>query len=219
MSFLRPRVSVTPAALGNPVVWPEPQLASAFQTRWTGTMRTSGAAGTVLPYLGSDFVGNGTWGTAGTWLGVNFPAGFSGKIFDHRINNGQVAELTALGMNIWAEGLSVWSGGARQANFSTYHLKLHSTYPIQWTNGSYTGEVDTGLYRDSQGVLKVVGGNGSFGAGLGFFCDEFRRKGAGSPEGVVTAPAGATYHRSDGGAGTSIYVKESGSGNTGWVAK
>ena len=44
-------------------------------------------------------------------------------------------------------------------------------------------------------------------------------EGAGSPEGVVTAPVGSTYRRNDGGAGTSFYVKESGTGNTGWVAK
>lgn len=43
--------------------------------------------------------------------------------------------------------------------------------------------------------------------------------GAGSPEGVVTARVGATYHRTDGGAGTCFYVKESGVGKTGWVAK
>lgn len=43
--------------------------------------------------------------------------------------------------------------------------------------------------------------------------------GANSPNGVVTAPVGSTYHRSGGGAGTSFYVKESGTGNTGWVAK
>jgi hypothetical protein len=43
--------------------------------------------------------------------------------------------------------------------------------------------------------------------------------GAGSPEGVVTAPIGSLYSRSDGGLLTSLYVKESGSGNTGWVGK
>lgn len=43
--------------------------------------------------------------------------------------------------------------------------------------------------------------------------------GAGSPEGVVTAAVGSMYSRTDGGAGTSLYVKESGSGNTGWVGK
>lgn len=43
--------------------------------------------------------------------------------------------------------------------------------------------------------------------------------GSGSPEGALTAAVGSTYRRSDGGAGTSFYVKESGAGNTGWVAK
>lgn len=43
--------------------------------------------------------------------------------------------------------------------------------------------------------------------------------GTGSPEGVVTASVGSLYTRSDGGAGTTLYVKESGTGNTGWVAK
>jgi hypothetical protein len=44
-------------------------------------------------------------------------------------------------------------------------------------------------------------------------------RGAGSPEGVVKAPIGTTYLRIDGGAGTTQYVKESGTSNTGWVAK
>lgn len=42
---------------------------------------------------------------------------------------------------------------------------------------------------------------------------------SGSPEGVVTASRGALYTRTDGGVGTTLYVKESGTGNTGWVAK
>ena len=56
-------------------------------------------------------------------------------------------------------------------------------------------------------------------ADLTFIEDRFRRKGAGSPEGAVTAPIGAVYHNTTGGAGTSFYVKESGTGNTGWVGK
>lgn len=44
--------------------------------------------------------------------------------------------------------------------------------------------------------------------------------GAGSPEGVIAASPGAIYLRTDGGASTTLYVKESGVGtNTGWVAK
>lgn len=43
--------------------------------------------------------------------------------------------------------------------------------------------------------------------------------GAGTPEGSVTAPVGSRYRRTDGGAATALYVKESGTGNTGWVGK
>lgn len=45
------------------------------------------------------------------------------------------------------------------------------------------------------------------------------REGTGSPEGVVAAPVGTLYRRLDGGAGSTLYVKESGTGNTGWSAK
>lgn len=41
-------------------------------------------------------------------------------------------------------------------------------------------------------------------------------RGTGSPEGVLAAPVGARYVRTDGGVGTSLYVKETGTGNTGW---
>lgn len=36
---------------------------------------------------------------------------------------------------------------------------------------------------------------------------------------TIAADVGSTYHRTDGGAGTSIYVKESGTGSSGWVGK
>lgn len=44
--------------------------------------------------------------------------------------------------------------------------------------------------------------------------------GTGTPEGTVAAAVGSTFRRTDGGAATSFYVKESGGAtNTGWVAK
>ena len=43
--------------------------------------------------------------------------------------------------------------------------------------------------------------------------------GTGSPEGVVTASPGSLYTNWSGGAGTTLYVKESGNGNTGWIGK
>jgi len=41
----------------------------------------------------------------------------------------------------------------------------------------------------------------------------------GTPEGVITAAVGSTCTRTDGGASTTLYVKQSGTGNTGWIAK
>ncbi len=40
-----------------------------------------------------------------------------------------------------------------------------------------------------------------------------------TPEAAVTAPVGCIYLRLNGGAVTTLYVKESGTGNVGWVAK
>lgn len=41
--------------------------------------------------------------------------------------------------------------------------------------------------------------------------------GTGSPEGVVTASPGATYQQIDNGIFVAQWIKQSGSGNTGWV--
>lgn len=44
--------------------------------------------------------------------------------------------------------------------------------------------------------------------------------GYGTPENAITAKIGSIYKRLDGGASTTLYVKESGANtNTGWVAK
>lgn len=43
--------------------------------------------------------------------------------------------------------------------------------------------------------------------------------GTGTPEGSITAPVGTMFLRTDGGANTTLYVKQTGTGNTGWAAK
>jgi hypothetical protein len=43
--------------------------------------------------------------------------------------------------------------------------------------------------------------------------------GAGTPEGSIKAYIGSIYVNTTGGTGTTFYIKESGTGNTGWVAK
>lgn len=44
------------------------------------------------------------------------------------------------------------------------------------------------------------------------------KSGTNTPEGAQTAPVGSLWLRTNGGAGTSLYVKETGASNTGWTA-
>lgn len=107
-----------------------------------------------------------------------------------------------------------------------------------WFDGGCTGQVGsvlgilgaalvTALVRFSSGTnfiqldgpigyLNNPGGSAIY---SGASDSSVRLRGSGSPEGAVGAQVGSTWQRSDGGAGTSFYVKESGTGNTGWVAK
>tara|TARA_B100000614_G_scaffold262909_1_gene300802 strand:+ start:276556 stop:282912 length:6357 start_codon:yes stop_codon:yes gene_type:complete len=48
--------------------------------------------------------------------------------------------------------------------------------------------------------------------------DQLVTYGSGSPESSVSAPVGSIYLRSDGASGSAVYVKTSGTGNTGWEA-
>jgi hypothetical protein len=87
--------------------------------------------------------------------------------------------------------------------------------------------------KDTVSVIKAVGGSRAVSQDANWVNTQvelFARRsdavvqalivyGNGTPEGVVTAPQGALFTRSDGGAGTTLYIKESGTGNTGWVAK
>lgn len=59
---------------------------------------------------------------------------------------------------------------------------------------------------DSSGTIKFAAGNSVL-------------SGTGTPEGATTAPVGSMFLRTDGSAGTCLYIKESGAGNTGWAAK
>lgn len=57
------------------------------------------------------------------------------------------------------------------------------------------------------------------GKALDAWKDRFK-EGSVAPEGVVTANIGCQYICTAGGAGTTLYLKESGDGtNTGWAAK
>ena len=110
-------------------------------------------------------------------------------------------------------------------------LQLVSGGIVNWSlRTNQNGGSDFTLYQDStERILVASGGNttlktgnliiGTAGKGVSLPGGITWTSGAGSPEGVVTAPIGSLYSRSDGGVLTSFYVKQSGTGNTGWAAK
>lgn len=96
-------------------------------------------------------------------------------------------------------------------------------YGVQWEDagaGDFTGQLmyAGNNFNSAVGDQNNVGTTqrpyiglnaGTFGATL--------RSGTGSPEGVITQRIGSLYLRTDGGQATSVYYKESGTGNTGWL--
>lgn len=79
------------------------------------------------------------------------------------------------------------------------------------------GSTNTVLYVKESGtgntgwVVQLSGTNISSSAVI--------KTGTGTPEGAVTGTVGNLFLRTDGGATTTLYVKTSGTGNTGWTAK
>lgn len=107
--------------------------------------------------------------------------------------------------------------------WAAYSDILQSSTELVIRNNITNGQISN--YLTAGGVLRALfGGSVKFEAltdkvRLGGSSGPVIAYGAGSPEGAVSAPVGSIFLRTDGGASTSLYVKESGSGNTGWVAK
>jgi len=99
--------------------------------------------------------------------------------------------------------ISVARAGADTINGGSTSLVIDGSgggYVRLTSNGAtaWTGAVGVPLTRQTSGLLS----------------------GLGTPLGVVVANIGSIYMRLDGGAATTLYVKESGNGaSTGWVAK
>lgn len=130
----------------------------------------------------------------------------------------------------------------------TYYTGLSLSSGDDWTIGANNGANFSSVNGGSGGVYLGVGGisimqaytagirpqtDNSYNCGTSTqrwaqtYSTNFRpgagtatwTSGAGTPEASVTATVGSMYTRTDGGASTTLYIKESGAGNTGWVAK
>jgi hypothetical protein len=111
-------------------------------------------------------------------------------------------------------GSELWLGSTTTQNIYIidgvlYSNKANGTAPLGITSKTPVNNLT--VTRIDNGTLIATDSSSTTGATI--------RTGTGSPEGVVTALIGSIYTRTDGGAGTTLYVKESGTGNTGWIAK
>ncbi len=139
----------------------------------------------------------------------------SGLLFYLPVIVGNVANFSAI-------NLDTPSGGGTVTNYVGLNMVLN-TSSITATNtiggmfgpGNGSGVSASVMCDDSSSGKPLV----AFGstAAPTVHCGIY--SGTGSPAGVVTANVGSLYLRQDGGAGTTLYVKESGSGNTGWASK
>jgi len=114
----------------------------------------------------------------------------------------------------YQSGRYITGGGANQTSSNSLYLG----YDTRASANGNTNEIVIGYTAEGMGSNTATIGNSSvtvlyLAGAVGWF------QGNGTPEGAVTAPVGSFYSRKDGGAGTSFYVKESGSSNTGWIAK
>jgi hypothetical protein len=82
--------------------------------------------------------------------------------------------------------------------------------------GPTVGGTSSRVTIESQGAERVR--VNSTGLILGGSTGPLIATGSATPEGSKTAPVGSLYLRTGGGAGTTLYVKETGTGNTGWRA-
>jgi hypothetical protein len=75
-------------------------------------------------------------------------------------------------------------------------------------------DVFVGLAFDRTKTFRVDGNGRMYTSSFGILFGG----GNGNPEGVITAPVGSVWSRTDGGLGANLYLKNSGTGNTGWLA-
>jgi hypothetical protein len=175
---------------------------SMFRVAYDGT--TSDLS-TTLKVVGGNFTGRGV-GVVGSFLDVDDSKGVQ-LIGPYVARYTNLIKTTASTANYAVACAGVQFNAC--TNTYTDITKVSGVIDVQAVNAG-TGPLVRALSVQSP---NVISGTFSQTAGPTWTSD------ATSPEGVYAAPVGSIFSRTNGGAGTSFYVKESGTGNTGWVAK
>jgi len=158
-----------------------------------------------------------------------------------------VATYTTSGATLTGSGssprLAYWSGASSLTSdsdltYDGFNLSSGRVYHSGGSGGAPgvgpAADTGTGMYQATSGTYSVAVSAGATGERVRFQANGinllngrvtwdasetiFDLFGSGSPEGSITASIGSVYRRSNGGTATTLYIKESGTGNTGWVA-
>jgi hypothetical protein len=148
---------------------------------------------------------------SGVDQGITF-IGCMGSIYSDSVSPLQKGFITMLGCkwtntNIYGENIHVPSGQQMNINFMTDTNGAVEALPdFRMTRATGSGGNEV-FYQVKKNYMKL--GNAQIYTGTG------------DPNGQIASAVGSLYIRTDGGAGTTLYVKESGAYNinTGWVGK
>jgi hypothetical protein len=168
--------------------------------------------------IGGGAVAAGYWGIYLRSTLSSFPVS-SARVFGNTVKNfgsGAVAFAGSGAATITAANVShnCFTSDVASVQDIGVSFNVDGTNAVQqatWIGNDCTGNTTTEISDyPSSGVVLVGGNHGAPGAI--YSC-------TGTPEGVITAGIGSLALRRDGGASTTLYVKTSGTGNTGWTAK
>lgn len=150
----------------------------------------------------------------------NVPSAAGNLVIDGLSSNAGVSIATSAGFGVYYSITNAGSFSGIQMDNTTGTVRLVA-------NGAEVARIDgsTSSWRPSADNTRDAGSTTRRWANT--YSTNFRpgagavtwTSGAGTPEGAVTAVVGSLFTRTDGGANTTFYVKETGAGNTGWVAK
>lgn len=181
----------------------------------TGCMFRVGLDGTTLSLenqltvIGGKYAGRNA-GTVGSWMSIDYASGVM-IVAPNVSRYTNVINTTANTVNN-----SVFVSGLDGISYTTFNSgtagKVSGIYPATVLNSGAFRYIARVSDLTASGTVTATGGFVNNGSVVWL-------AGGGSPEGAVTAVVGSLWSRTDGGAGTTLYVKQSGTGNTGWVGK
>lgn len=198
--------ATTSLTLGTPTLRSGTGTPEGVVTAVVGSqfLRTDGGTGTTL-YVKESGVGNTGWVAVSAGGAVNWAV--PGTIGSTTRNTGAFTTLSVTGQF----SSTLVTGTAPFSVVST--TKVSNLNVDLLDGGDWAAPIAIGTTTPA-----AITGTTLTATGCAVIIAQKICSGAGSPEGVISAPVGSLYQRNDGASGTTLYTKESGTGTTGWAA-